>query len=152
VLAAMIVFDASRRDGLAVEVSGKESGRVCKTIVNAFILPFGFRPSKRQQNDIFLSHAFGIWAKNYLSLAPMPKRVASICLDIRAAPQSLNIYAQICETSNRTEASSETVRTVASINRHSPYFELKLQFIFLLSLGRPGVQKLKICHIYVTKN
>jgi hypothetical protein len=68
----MLVFDASGRDGLAVGVSGKESGRVCKTIVNAFILPFGFRPSKRQQNVICLSRAFGCtWGKNYLSLAPV---------------------------------------------------------------------------------
>ena len=112
----MLVFDASGRDGLAVGVSGKESGKVCKRIVNAFILPFGFRPSKRQQNDNCLSHAFGCtWGKNYPSQAPMSKGFASICLDIRAAPESLNIYAQICETSNRNEGrqkQSELLRTL----------------------------------------
>ena len=104
----MLVFDASGRDSLAVGVSGKESGKVCKRIVNAFILPFGFRPSKRQQNDICLSHAFGCtWGKNCLSLAPMSKRVASICLNIQAAPESVNPYVQICETSNRNERSQK---------------------------------------------
>ena len=66
-LAAMLVFDAGGRDSLAGGVSGKESGKVCKRIVNAFILPFGFRPSKRQQNDICLSHAFGCtWVRTIL--------------------------------------------------------------------------------------
>ena len=97
-------------------VSGKESGKVCKWIVNAFILPFGFRPSKRQQNDICLSHAFGCtWGKNYPSLVPMSKRVTSICLGIRAVPESVNPYVKICETSNRNERRqkrSELLRTL----------------------------------------
>jgi hypothetical protein len=47
-----VSLPCERRDRLSV---GVKSGRVCKTIVNAFMLPFA---SKRQQNDICLSPSF----------------------------------------------------------------------------------------------
>ena len=59
--------------------------------------------SVNRMTFVFHMHLAALGGKNYPSLAPMSKRVSSICLDIRAVPESLNIYAQICETSNRNE-------------------------------------------------
>lgn len=113
----MLVFDASGRDSLAVGVSGKESGRVQNDGELLLYCSFDLhRPSKRQQNDRRHSHAFGARTGFRSRLYVKDSRLnLPGYIDIQVTPQSLNIYAQICGTSNRNESlqkRSELLRTL----------------------------------------